>query len=359
MKKIERYIFVHLFKSTLLVLVALVALLTFMQLSREVTQVGQGEYTLKTLFLYTFLTLPSYAYEMFPFAVLIGVLIAMSQFVQTSEYAVMRTLGMSVGQVSKILLLFGGFCALLVSLLGEFIAPEARQNADRIRMIAKNDSIVSYGTFLGIWAKDRQQYIRIGEMLPDGALLNLQIYHYSPDYRLISNIYAQEARYNEKLKQWHLYHVLESDISSRRIQVVQRPEGVWHTVLRPDLLSALVTAPEQMSSVALLRYIEHLAKNKQKTQRYELALWSKWLYPLSCMVMAWFALIFIPHLRRSGLLAKRIILGIIFGLLYYFLNRFVLHLGLLYHWIAPLCVLLPITLFASFGVLGIWRQERR
>jgi lipopolysaccharide export system permease protein len=359
MKKIERYIFIHLFQSTLFVLGALVLLLVFMQLSREISQVGQGDYGINTLILYTLYTLPSYAYEMFPFSVLIGVLIAMTQFVHTSEYAVMRTIGMSLVQIGKILLIFGAVCGAVVFVLGEYVTPEAKQKADRIRMIAKNDSIVSLENLSGIWAKDRDRFIRIGEMLPDGDLIDVHIYHFRESAKLFSSIFAGKAHYDVRTKQWVLSDVLESYVHQNSVQAKRTTQVIWNTSLHPDVLSSLVVAPEQMSSFSLLKYIDHLSKNNQKTQRYELAMWSKWLYPISCVVLSWIALAFVPSLRRSGALAKRIIIGVVFGLVYYFLNRFVMHLGLLYHWSAPLCAILPVFVFSSIGIWGIWRQELR
>ena len=38
-------------------------------------------------------------------------------------------------------------------------------------------------------------------------------------------------------------------------------------------------------SPALLPYIEHLRENRQKTTRYEIALWQKVLYPVAAIVM--------------------------------------------------------------------------
>ena len=359
MKKIERYIFVHLTKFTSIVLAALVFLLTLVRLSREVRQIGQGDYTLKTLVVYTSLALPSYVYEMFPFAVLIGVMIAMTQFVQTSEYAVMRTLGVSVWRVTRVLCVFGLSCGLLVFFLGDYLVPKTKQEADRVRMLAKHRPIVSRGGVTGIWAKDGRQFVQIGEMLPDGSLLELKIYSRSKDHRLLSSIMADKAVYDHQLHLWQLKNIKESRLQDRSVVRVNRPHGVWHTSLRPEIMSALVSTPEQMSSWAMLKYMTHLSQNKQKTRRYELALWSRWFYPLSCVVMACFALMFIPHLPRHGILAKRIMLGVLFGLSYYLLNRLVIQLGFFYQWSAPLVTIMPMMMFALIAWLGIWMQERR
>jgi lipopolysaccharide export LptBFGC system permease protein LptF len=55
----------------------------------------------------------------------------------------------------------------------------------------------------------------------------------------------------------------------------------------------------------LIKYIEHLSANKQQTQRYDIALWSKLFYPLACVSMALVALAFSPQQRRHGQLGVR------------------------------------------------------
>ncbi len=41
-----------------------------------------------------------------------------------------------------------------------------------------------------------------------------------------------------------------------------------------------------MSVFNLFRYIQHLTENHQDTQRYEIALWRKLLYPFAVFVIA-------------------------------------------------------------------------
>ena len=103
-------------------------------------------------------------------------------------------------------------------------------------------------------------------------------------------------------------------------------------MLRPELLNVLLVAPEKMAAWNLYSYITHLDINKQKTTRYEVALWAKLIYPLACMVMVILALPFgFIQQRASGASAK-IFIGIMLGVLYQILNRVFAHLGLLNDW---------------------------
>ena len=39
------------------------------------------------------------------------------------------------------------------------------------------------------------------------------------------------------------------------------------------MLNVLIVVPDRMSAWKLYRYLQHLAGNRQKTERYEIALW--------------------------------------------------------------------------------------
>ena len=47
------------------------------------------------------------------------------------------------------------------------------------------------------------------------------------------------------------------------------PELTWKSELKPDIFGVLLVQPERMAGWDLLQYIEHLAENRQQTERYE------------------------------------------------------------------------------------------
>ena len=68
-----------------------------------------------------------------------------------------------------------------------------------------------------------------------------------------------------------------------------------------DMLDALIVRPERMSAWALHKYTEHLAGNRQRTERYEIALWKKIFYPIAALVMMALALPFAYMQARAGM----------------------------------------------------------
>jgi lipopolysaccharide export LptBFGC system permease protein LptF len=102
----------------------------------------------------------------------------------------------------------------------------------------------------------------------------VRIYRFSNDNRLESVTDARTAEF-ESPDLWHLQEVVKTVLEGDKAHVETSPGGVAISVT-PNLLSALLVSPERMSLLGLLNYTRHLSENKQKTERYEIALWKKW-----------------------------------------------------------------------------------
>jgi len=210
-----------------------------------------------------------------------------------------------------------------------------------------------------LWVKDDNNFINVGEMLPDSTLLGIRIYTYDQNYRLVMSRHAERAQYQPDSKRWLLSGVRQSEILPDRIKVQHLQQQVWQSVIQPEILSVLLVVPEQMSAMDLMTYIEHLHNNNQKTQRYEIALWGKLFYPLACISMVMVALAFTPVSGRHNDLGIKLFAGICLGIAFHFSNRLFGHLGLLYNWNPIVSATLPTLLFLLAGLTAIARQERR
>jgi lipopolysaccharide export system permease protein len=121
----------------------------------------------------------------------------------------------------------------------------------------------------------------------------------------------------------------------------------------------LKIVPERMSVLNLASYIEHLRENRQKTTRFEIALWQKVLYPVAAIVMMVLAIPFAIQSQRAGGLGGRIVLGILLGLGFHFSGRLFSHVGLLNDWPAAFSAGMPTLLFLAVAASGLVYAERR
>jgi len=92
--------------------------------------------------------------------------------------------------------------------------------------------------------------------------------------------------------------------------------------------------------------------------RFEIAEWSKLLYPFSILVMMMLALPFAMQRPRSGVVGIRIMIGIGLGLGFYLTSRFFSYLGQLNNWSPIVSTLAPSLTFLLVAFLLGWWMER-
>src|SRR5258708_18226195 len=91
----------EIYGATLFAFAAFLSLFSFFDLINELTDLGRGGYRLQHALAFVALTLPSHVYELFPVAVLIGTLYALSHLAANSEYTVMRGSGLSASPAAR------------------------------------------------------------------------------------------------------------------------------------------------------------------------------------------------------------------------------------------------------------------
>lgn len=357
MRTLGRYLSREIFKGTLLVFVALLMLFGFFDLIHEMGDVGKGSYQMMHAVGFVLLSLPGHVYELFPIATLIGALFALSQLGSHSELTVMRASGLPLRRIALALLQAGMLFALLTFVFGEFIAPAAERFAGQMRLKATK-GVVAQEFRSGLWVKDASSFVNVDEVLPDTTLKGVKIYDFDEAYRLRTISYAARGVHVDHSR-WHLTEVSRTRFDANRTVVEHLPNLYWKSVLSPEILNVLLVVPEQMSAWNLYFYVQHLRDNKQKTERYDIAFWSKLTYPFATLVMLVLALPFACHQVRSGGMGAKIFAGIMLGLSFHLLNRLFAHLGLLNDWPPLFSAIFPTLAFMALALGMIWREEKR
>lgn len=357
MKLITRYIIKKCFFNSFLVLFAFVMLFTIFNILGQLGDVNKGSYTTLAMLFYTVLLIPNYIYLLMPLAVLIGVMLGMLNLVNYSEYAIIRTSGMSYKKITLILFIFGAAFSFFTFLFGELIGPEANHYAQVYKM-EKLKQLVSTNLHSGIWSKDgTNSFVNIKQVMPDDTIIGVNIFVYDANLRLKYFKSADVGKYDDKRKLWVLTHVKQYDYTGQNIVKTELNNYQWLTAIAPNYFSVLVIAPEDMSAIALVKYIHHLDINHQSTQRYQIAFWNKLLYPLACISMSLIALAFIPNNRRNINLGGKLFVGILIGVAFFFATRLIGFMALLFGWNAIISSLTPTIILFSFGWYFIIRKQ--
>jgi len=182
MKVYRRYLAREIVGATALVLFAFLALFAFFDLVAELDDLGKGGYQLRHALLFVALTLPGRVYELFPIAVLIGSLYALTNLSRHSEITVLRTSGLATGRLLWTLTLIGSVFAILTFLIGEFVAPPAERAAQQLRLRATS-SVVGQEFRSGLWIKDERSFVNVQTVLPDTRLRGVRIYQFDGNDR--------------------------------------------------------------------------------------------------------------------------------------------------------------------------------
>jgi lipopolysaccharide export system permease protein len=357
LRTLRRYLRAEMIQSTALVFVALLMLFAFFDLVDQMKDLGRGAYRMPLIVAHVLLSVPNHVYEVFPIAALIGTLFALAQLVASSEYTVMRTAGVSAGRMALTLAGIGAALAVVTFVFGEFLGPPAEQLAHRLKSQAIT-GIVAQEFRSGLWLKDDKNFVNVTEVATDFTLRGVRIYDFDPEYRLRSISVAGRGHY-EKDRVWLLEDVVQTSFLGTGTKVTRIAKMEWHSVLDPALLSVLLVQPDQMSAWRLYSYSEHLRENRQKALRYEIALWTKLVYPFAVPVMMILALPFAQLQRRQGGVGAKVFTGIMLGLLFHFLSRLCGHLGLLYDWPPILSAVVPTLVFLTIAIGLMYGQERR
>jgi lipopolysaccharide export system permease protein len=393
MKILQRYFAVNIAQAVAFVLVALLALIAFMDLTQELPSVGKGNYMVQHAFLYVLLLVPGHVYEVMPVAALIGTIYTMAQFAASSEFTIMRASSMSTRMAAGMLFKIGIVFVVITFLFGEIITPRTAPFAERLRLAAKGGTI-SAEFRSGMWTKDivhadgikgppvGSRFFNARQISPDGQLVDLRVYEFDLNMRMRALVTAASATFTGN-NSWLLKNVTETRFNNSRVlpepgaplppgttiqssfgqetaSVSTRhvPELELASEITPKILSVSRSDPDRMSANELAVYTRHLSENRQETERFKIAFWKKLIDPLAIFVLMLLALPFAYLHTRSGGVSLKIFIGIMIGVSFLLINSLFSHIGLLSTWPAFLTAIAPSLLFLALTMGALWWVER-
>jgi lipopolysaccharide export system permease protein len=356
-RTLERYLARQIYAAVGFVLLGFLALFAFFDLIKELSDLGTGDYQLQQVFTYVLLSMPAHAYELFPVVVLIGTLYVLAHLASNSEYTVMRGSGLSPARAALSLGKIGLAFVVAIFVVGEWVAPYAEEEAQKLKQRSMSE-LIGQDLQSGLWFKDEGSFINVREAREAKLLHGVKIFEFDGDYRLRRTTAAQSAEYRGQ-GLWLLSAVVQTSFTREGPRTERFPQSEWRSRVTPDMLDALLVRPERMSAYALHKYTQHLAGNRQKTERYEIAMWKKLFYPLATLVMMALALPFAYMQARAGMVGFKVFLGIMLGIFFHMLNSLFAHIGLLQNWPPFAAAAVPSAAFLAAGVAMMWWVERR
>lgn len=374
MSTARNYIAKELYRSTLVVMLALIGLFSFFTLVDQLDAVSD-RLPLTALLYIELLALPTRTYELLPIGVLIGAVLALAGLAHRNELVILRVSGVSALRLLGMLWMA---CIPLIAIavvLSEYITPAAEIRYSEANLTLRGK--VEGGRLAsGYWFREPtndggSRVLNIGELLSSGEVAKLTIYDIDPSNRLYRLSQADRGVFEDE--QLRLYNVRDNLIapdaidalsdglpSEAPVMVVNREDSrLLETTLTPGRVVARIATPEKMSLATLWDYIHYLQSNELDATRQIVAVWRKLAYPFTLLVMLTIAApIAFMQTRRGGMGAK-VFAGILAGTLFFMVGQLTLNMGLLYQWKPIVTALLPNGLAFVLALATLLAMERR
>ncbi|GAB2565313.1 LPS export ABC transporter permease LptG [Dyella jejuensis] len=355
-KRVDWLIGVTVLGSMLLVWLVLIGLDAMMQFVRQLGFIGRNGYTLSNAIFYVVVTIPRRMYEMFSFAALIGGLLGLGGLASTGELTALRAAGMSrlriaVSAVGIVAVLIAG-----VVVMGETVGPWGDQQAQALQLRLRSGGNLGL-TSSGLWARDGERIINAKNStlrtVGDHSfvqLIDVRVFTLTPDGQQLSRF--EQANTAEQVgKQWVLDHVRSTTLDDSGVHSQTFTSERWDSRLDPEILQQSLVQPQYLAIRDLQHIIDYKKKNGENTKPYEIPLWSRVMYPLNVLVLVLCAMPFAFGALRSGGLGKRIFMGMILAIGWYFVQKAIVSFGTVYGIPPLLANVLPALLLVAVAWL--------
>ena len=351
MRILDLYIGRVIASTTFITLAVFISVSGIIKFVEQMRAIGRGNYDLAHAALYVLYAVPRDVEVFFPMSALIGGLIGIGMLASNSELIVMQAAGLSRLDIIKSVMKTAVILIMVSMAIGEWLAPSGEAKAREIRAQA-----ISGGSLIaaknGVWAKDGDYFVNIGEVLDKGQLKKIQVYGFNEELKIDSWLSAKSAIYQDK--SWLLTDVEEFVLMDDVITTKNHEKKIWNSSLTPKKLGVVTVTPESLSLRGLIDYLDYLEANEQDPSRYELAFWRKIMQPLTVAVMLLVALSFIFGPLRSVSMGARIMMGVFTGILFFISNEVLGSLSLVYQLPPVLGAVMPSLFFvsAAWDILG-------
>ena len=374
-KTARRYLATEIYRSSSIVLAALVGLFSFFAVVDDLDQVGRGGFKLYHLLFLEVLALPTRIYDILPIGLLIGAILALAALAQRHELVILRVSGVSGMRLLAMLWMVSVPVMILALILAEWLTPvaEVKLNETRLTITGSAGGRSSGVLRSGYWFKEDtaagERIINVAALQAGGGASEVTLYDFTPERRLASVIQAKTANFGTNELRLHdvavttIAPTLESSlhggtrVTDAPVKVTREAERTVSTTLTPELLLARVLTPERMSFTDLLDYVGYLNRNHLVSDRQIVAIWRKLIYPFTLLAMITIAApIGFMQTRRGGVGVK-VFLGILLGVGFFMLNQLALNVGMLNRWPAWVTAVAPNALALGLALLAMLNME--
>lgn len=355
MSIIDRYIGKHIAVTVLVVLLALLGVDVFFYLVNELRYVGKGNYDTWAALRFIAMTVPRKIYILFPWAALLGALLALGNLARSSELVAMRVARVSVARIAWSAMKIGLILTTIMFLCGEVVSPAAERRAQRKKMLALSGGQAIQAHF-GTWVRNGDEFIHIGTVKKPQELYDVTRYKFDDNLKLQAVTFTESLEKHDQL--WHLHEVKGTRFGDHGTQTFAATERQEHAVVDESILQAsTVKHLERLTIKNLYEVIKKRTSQELNALEYQRAFWTKVLQPFAALVMFFLAVPFVFGPLRSASFGLKVLVGIFVGFSFHTLNSIFGPLTSVLGISPFIAATIPILMFFTLG-LGLILRVR-
>jgi lipopolysaccharide export system permease protein len=363
MNRVDRYISASFLTGCAPVLFLLLTLFSFLGLSEELEDVGDGSYQLADALLVVLYTLPALAVDLLPVTALLGGLLGLGALANNLELVSLRAAAISPARIARPVAQLALALVIVVLLVQSFVIPQAAYSVVQLRSktllnpvsIAEEETR-GFGVDEEFWTMNDGQFVRIGFLLPNRNLADVEIYQYDRQGELELMLQAPRAQLLQG-SSWLLHQVHSTRPGDASANQQFRDTMAWDSLLNVEQARALTVPASSLSPTDLWKSVGRLERNNMNPDRHRILFWKQMSIPLSLIGMALLSLPFLLGSTRSVPVGQRMALGGVIGISFYLVQQISGHLAGILQWNAALTVLAPGLLVLGVALTLLWRAR--
>jgi lipopolysaccharide export system permease protein len=323
MKIKDRYIANTLLTYSIVVLLVWLSIYSFFNFLSELNSVGTNNYTILKAFKYIIFQLPEVAYDQVSPVILLGCILGMGHLATTGQLIILRASGISILKITWLTLKNAIIFLILITLIGELIAPNLSIYAENERSSDLGQNTLSISQD-GFWIRDGDNFINV-ENNVDGSLFNgIKVIEVNNESNKIERVVESQSAIfdgqNIIMDSTNIFSIssmnLFDDISLKERKLYKK-----RVTFDQDLIDSLEKKPKDLTTFTILKQIQFLTDNKLRAEVFEVELYKRLVKPIALVAMILLAMLFIFGSTRDATLGRKIFFGIAIGLSFELISR--------------------------------------
>jgi lipopolysaccharide export system permease protein len=247
----------------------------------------------------------------------------MGHLATTGQLIILRASGISILKITWLTLKNAIIFLILITMVGELVAPTLTTYAENERSIALGQNSVSSSQD-GFWIRDGDNFINVKNNV-DGSVFNditvIEINNESNEIeRVVNSKSATFDGQNINMESTNIFSINSSNLYD---DIVLKERNLYkkRVAFDQDLIDSLEKEPKDLTTFTILKQIQFLTDNKLRAEVFEVELYKRLVKPITLIAMILLAMLFIFGSTRDATLGRKIFFGVAIGLSFELISR--------------------------------------